>query len=46
MIGPVYKKLLLIAGIIYLIGVTIILSDLYIKVIRIEHELLHVKGIH
>jgi hypothetical protein len=46
MISPIYKKLLLIAGIIYLIGVTIILSDLYIKVIRIEHTLLHVEGKH
>ena len=42
----ILKKLLIAAGIIYIIGITVILSDLYMKVGRIEHSLMHVTGKH
>jgi hypothetical protein len=40
-IKPVYLKALLAAIVIYLLGMTIIVSDLYYKVGKIEHHLVH-----
>lgn len=40
-----YVKLLLGAVIIFAIGITCILSDLYVKVCTLEHEMMHVKGV-
>jgi hypothetical protein len=36
---PVYVKLLIAAIVIYIIGVTIMQADMYIKIVRIEHSL-------
>jgi hypothetical protein len=38
---PIYKKLLLIAVIIWIIGMTYYVSNLYFKVGQIEHALMH-----
>ena len=40
-IRPIYKKALLAAIIFYAIGMTFLLSDLYIKVGIIEHAMVH-----
>lgn len=34
---PIYMKLLIVALVIYIIGVTAMQADMYIKIIRIEH---------
>ena len=39
-IRPIYKKLLIIAVVVYIISTTIMLSDLYSKVGKIEHTLI------
>ncbi|MGB2600066.1 MAG: hypothetical protein WBB86_07580 [Candidatus Omnitrophota bacterium] len=36
---PIYVKLLIAAIVIYIIGVTIMQADMYIKIVRIEHSL-------
>lgn len=43
-IKPIYKKLLMIAIAIYVIGVSMMQTDLYLKVCRIEHALSHMSG--
>lgn len=45
-VKPVYKKLLVIAIVIYVIGVSMMQADLYLKVCRIEHILSHAGGGH
>lgn len=42
-VRPIYKKLLLIAIVIYVIGVSVALADLYCKIGNIEHTLSHMK---
>ena len=41
---PIYKKLLLAALAVYIIGTCIIMTDLYIKVGKIEHSMVHMSG--
>lgn len=41
---PIYIKLLILAIILYVIGTTIIISDLYYSICRIKHELFHITG--
>jgi hypothetical protein len=36
---PIYVKLLIAAIVIYIIGVTIMQTDMYVKIVRIEHTL-------
>ena len=36
---PIYVKLLIAAIVIYIIGVTIMQADMYVKIVRIEHSL-------
>ena len=36
---PVYMKLLIAAIVVYIIGVTIMQADMYVKIVRIEHSL-------
>ena len=36
---PIYIKLLIAAIVIYVIGVTIMQADMYVKIVRIEHVL-------
>ncbi|MDD5681659.1 MAG: hypothetical protein PHI59_10535 [Candidatus Omnitrophica bacterium] len=43
-VRPVYKKLLIAAIAIYIIGSCMIQSDLYRKLGRIEHQLCHITG--
>ena len=43
---PIYIKLLILAIVVYVIGVTFILSDIYFKVGRIEHVLSHASSGH
>ena len=38
---PIYKKLLILALVVYIIGSCIIMTDLYIKVGKIEHSMVH-----
>ncbi|MFA5146551.1 MAG: hypothetical protein WC515_04165 [Candidatus Omnitrophota bacterium] len=38
---PIYKKLLIIAVVVYTISVTYMLSDIYHKIGQIEHSLCH-----
>lgn len=45
-IKPIYKKLLIMAIVIYVIGVTFILADMYMKIGKIEHALSHMSGGH
>ncbi len=40
---PIYKNLLLIVLIIWIIGITYYVSDLYFKIGEIEHALVHTK---
>ena len=40
-----YLQLLLAAVIIFAIGLTFILSDLYKKVGELEHDMIHIKGV-
>ncbi|MGD2279062.1 MAG: hypothetical protein PVH45_03075 [Candidatus Omnitrophota bacterium] len=34
---PIYMKLLIVALVIYIIGVTAMQADMYVKIVRIEH---------
>ena len=43
-VRPVYKKLLIAAIVIYIVGVTAILVNLSVSVEQIKHSLLHVPG--
>ena len=43
-VRPVYKKLLIVAVVLYVIGVCIIQSDLYHKLGCIEHSLMHIQA--
>ena len=45
-IRPIYKKLLIVAIVIYVTGVTFILADMYMKIGEIEHALTHMSGSH
>lgn len=45
-IRPIYKKLLIAAIVVYIIGVAFILADIYMKVGEIEHALTHTSGGH
>jgi hypothetical protein len=36
---PIYVKLLIAAVVIYIIGVTIMQADMYVRIVRIEHSL-------
>lgn len=45
-IKPVYKKLLIAAIVIYVIGVASMLADIYMKVGAIEHALVHISCEH
>jgi len=45
-IRPIYKKLLIVAIVIYITGVTFILADIYLKVGEIEHALSHTSAGH
>ena len=45
-VKPIYKKLLIAAIVIYIIGSCIIHTDLYYKVSKIEHELCHTSYEH
>jgi hypothetical protein len=45
-IRPIYIKLLVLALIIFIMGVSLMLSDLYFKVGQIEHTLMHLTGKH
>lgn len=38
---PIYKKLLIIAVVLYVIGICLIQVDMYISLGRIEHMLIH-----
>ena len=40
-IRPIYKNILIAAIALYIIGTTFALSDIYYKVINIEHSLVH-----
>lgn len=40
-IKPIYIKLLIITFVIWIISTTFYFSDLYVKVIKIEHALAH-----
>jgi len=41
-IKDMYLQVLLVAVIIFALGITFILSDLYYKVISLEHEMMHI----
>jgi hypothetical protein len=41
-VRPVFKNLLIIAVVLYILALTYTLSDMYIKVGNIEHALAHV----
>ena len=41
---PVYKRLLVAAIVIYILGSTVIIADLCRSVGKLEHELVHVMG--
>jgi hypothetical protein len=43
-VKPIYKKLLIAAIVIYIVGVTAILVNLSVSVEQIKHSLLHVSG--
>jgi len=43
-VKPIYKKLLIAAIAIYIIGVTAMLVNLSVSVEKIKHSLLHVPG--
>jgi hypothetical protein len=43
---PIYKKALIAAIVIYIIGLTLILVDMYIKIGAIEHALAHMCAEH
>lgn len=43
-VKPVYIKLLIAAGAIFVVGVSIALSDLYQKIGTIEHGMAHAEG--
>lgn len=43
-IRPAFKKLLIAAIAVYVIGVSLMLADLYHKVISIEHMLIEIPG--
>ncbi len=45
-IRPMYKKLLIVTIVIYIIGMTFIMADIYMKVGEIEHTLMHMSGGH
>lgn len=40
-IKPIYIKLIVIAIVIWIIGTTVFITDLYLKVGKIEHDLVH-----
>ena len=44
-VKDVYIQLLLAAVIVFAIGATCILSDLYVKVESLEHDVMHLKGL-
>lgn len=43
-IRPVYIKFLIVAIAVFVIGVSVALSDLYQKVCSLEHDLIHPEG--
>ncbi|MBU4487791.1 MAG: hypothetical protein KKI13_01840 [Candidatus Omnitrophica bacterium] len=43
-IRPVFKKLLIAAIVVYVIGTCVIMAELYYKVGNIEHALAHMPG--
>ena len=43
-VGPLFKKLLLAAIVIYIIGSSMIQSDLYNRVGELEHQMFHLRG--
>ena len=45
-IRPIYKKLLILAIVIYVIGTTAMISELYHIVGKIEHTLAHISEGH
>ena len=46
MIRPLYKRLLIAVIVVYVIGVCMMLSDIYVKLGKIEHTLSHAGGGH
>lgn len=44
--SPLLKKLLIAAVVIYVVGMTIMLSDMYAKIGTIEHVLMHASAKH
>ena len=45
-VRPIFKKLLYIAIILFLLGLTYTLSDLHVKVGQLEHKMMHITGEH
>ena len=43
-VRPIYKKALMAAVAIYVIGTALLLADLYNTVGRLEHEMIHASG--
>lgn len=45
-IRPVYRKLLIAAIIVFVAGVAVMISDIYMKVGKVEHALMHMSAGH
>ncbi|MFA6078947.1 MAG: hypothetical protein WC779_04290 [Candidatus Omnitrophota bacterium] len=45
-VKPVYIKLIVAAIVVWVIGISIIVTDLYLKVGKIEHEMIHTTSPH
>ena len=45
-VKPIYIKLLILGIVVYVVSVSIMLSDLYHKVVNIEHALSHTSSEH
>ena len=43
-VKPIYKNLFIAAAVMYVLGMAIMLSDIYYKVVSIEHDLEHIKS--
>ena len=43
-IRPVYKKLLILGIVIYVIGIAMTMTNIYYKICSIEHTLTHIEG--
>ena len=45
-IGSIYKKLLIAAIVVYIVATCFMMSELYYKVMVMEHQMMHLTGEH